>query len=112
MHTSLGDIFSTVVSKKFKKSIKDPQNYNKNKIIELKSKSEDLKLIFDIQFIDCLNSFIGKKQINELKGMKLFGEIWLKDNKDKENLNYYAQRYEEHVNRARPRNKKDEVNSD
>ena len=109
MYTSLGDIFSTAVSKKFKKSIKDPQNYNKNKITELKSKSEDLKLIFDIQFIDCLNSFIGKKQINELKGMKLFGEIWLKDNKDKENLNYYAQRYEEHVNRARPRNKKEEM---
>ena len=103
MYKSLGDIFSTAVSKKYKKE-KKPDYYNINKINELKLINNDLKNIFNIEFLQCLNHFIGKKTLKELNGMKTINEITFKNENEKLNIIYYASNYEENVLRAMPRN--------
>ena len=103
LHKTLGDIFSTTVSKKYKKE-KNPESYNINKIIDLKLINENLKNIFNLEFIQCLNHFIGKKMIEELNGMKTIYEINFKNENEEKNIIYYASNYEENVLRAMPRN--------
>ena len=103
LHKTLGDIFSTTVSKKYKKE-KNPESYNINKINDLKLINENLKNIFNIEFIQCLNHFIGKKMIEELNGMKTIYEINFKNENEEKNIIYYASNYEENVLRAMPRN--------
>ena len=96
MYQTLGNIFSTKISNKYK-TIKDKENYNKKKIIQLCKGNKRLKKIFNISFIDCLNHFIGKKTIQELKEMTTFDDIEFKDNENKKNLKLYALDYEQKV---------------
>lgn len=96
MYQTLGNIFSTKISNKYK-TIKDKENYNKKKIIQLCKGNKRLKKIFNISFIDCLNHFIGKKTIQELKEMTTFDDIKFKDNENKKNLKLYALDYEQKV---------------
>ena len=110
MYKTLEEIFSTNVSKKYTKT-RVPGKYNKNKITALKLQSSDLKNIFNIKFIECLNHFFGKNNLEELNGMKTFEEIDLKEEEDEKEkfkncLIYYAKNYEQNVLRARPRNNK------
>ena len=104
LHKSLGIIFSTKISKKYTK-IKDPEKFNKNKIDELKLLNEDLKNILNVKFIECLNHFICKKSNEKLQGMKTINQIKFKEEKDKLNIIYYANNYENNLRRAIPRNK-------
>lgn len=107
MYKTLADIFSTRISKKYNTN-KYPEMYNKNKIKKLISKNEDLKRIFNIKFIECLNHFFGNTSLEELNGMKTIQNIYIKEEKYKRCLIYYATLYEENVLRAkaRPRNRR------
>ena len=104
LHKSLGNIFSTSISKKYSR-FKDAENFNKNKINELKLLDKDIKNILDIKFNECLNHFICKKSNEKLKGMKTINQVKFKEEKDKLNLIYYANNYENNLRRANPRNK-------
>ena len=102
MYKTLEEIFSTKISKKYTNII-NPGKYNKNKITGLKSQ-KDLKNIFNIRFIECLNHFFGINNLEELNGMKTIEDIHFKEEKYKDCVIYYAKNYEENVLRARPRN--------
>ena len=104
LHKSLGNIFSTSISKKYSR-FKDEENFNKNKINELKLLDKDIKNILDIKFNECLNHFICKKSNEKLNGMKTINQVKFKEEKDKLNLIYYANNYENNLRRANPRNK-------
>ena len=114
MNKTLGEIFSSEVSRKYTTN-RDKDNFNK-KIIDdiIKSNKElkDLKDIFNITFIDCLNHFMGHKKLELLSGMKEFKDIMVlrengglkpKNNKladtveditEKNNLLHYSENYE------------------
>jgi len=103
MYKTLGDIFSSKVSSKYT-SIIDHENYNKIRINYLKSKDEKLRNIFKVEFIECLNHFIGKEIKEELVGMKTIEDVFFKDDKKKRNLINYGRVYEEKVLQSRARN--------
>jgi len=106
MYKTLEEIFSETVQKKYTKT-RDPGKYNKKQITKLKSQSMELKIIFNIKFLECLNHFIGESKLEELNGMKTFEEATLDlEEKHKNCLIYYAKNYEDNVLRARPRKKK------
>ena len=103
MYKTLGDIFSSKVSSKYT-SVIDPENYNKIRINYLKSKDEKLRNIFKVEFIECLNHFIGKDPTEVLVGMKTIEDVFFKDEKEKRNLINYGRVYEEKVLQSRARN--------
>ena len=95
------------------------QDHNK-KIIDIiiAEKKVIFGKIFNLTFIDCLEHFIGNKQIEELNGLTLFTEIkeqFLdKYNKDGEayfeNLKIFLKDYKNKINSARPRKKRKKNN--
>lgn len=105
MQKTLGDIFSCNISDKYS-TIKDKKNFNKKKIDEMKNCNVELKNIFDITFIKCLNYFIEKEELNLLKGMQTFGQAKFKDEKEKEYISYIAENYENEINKRNSRDKK------
>ena len=74
--------------------------------------------MFNITFIDCLDHFIGKKQIKELNGLTLFSELKeqiLKEYKEDgesyyKNLEIFLNEYEQRINNAKPRKRKSKQN--
>jgi len=105
MYKTLEEIFSEPVQKKYTKT-RDPGKYNKKQITKLKSQSMELKNIFNIKFIECLNYFFGNSDLEELNGMKTFEDTSLDlEEKHKKCLIYYANNYEDNVLRTRPRKK-------
>ena len=110
----LGEIFSENISGKYKKNY--PHNHNKLLIEELMNEKDENKQsffnkLFNLNFIQCLDHFIGKKYIKELNGLQYFEQI--KDNilnKYKEDgntyikyLDYYLKNFEKIVNIKEPR---------
>ena len=110
----LGEIFSENISGKYKNNY--PSNHNKLLIEELMNEKDENKKIFfnklfNLNFIQCLDHFIGKKYIKELNGLQYFEQI--KDNilnKYKEDgniyikyLDYYLKNFEKIVNIKEPR---------
>ena len=91
------------------------QDHNK-KLIEtlLLEKRENFEKLFNLTFIECLEHFIGDKQIEELNGLTLFTE--LKDQIIKkhgkegelyyENLKLFLKDFENKINKAKPRKKR------
>ena len=91
------------------------QDHNK-KLIEtlLLEKRENFEKLFNLTFIECLEHFIGDKQIEELNGLTLFTE--LKDQIIKkhgkegelyyENLKLFLKDFENKINKAKPRRTK------
>ena len=115
IYKTLGDIFSEPISNRHT-TIKEKENYNKNKIDKLKKIDTDLKNIFDVTFIQCLNHFMGINNLDILKGMKTFEEIKSKEKKidkmDEYNLKFISIDYEEIIKRSKPRTvKKKQINS-
>ena len=102
MYKNLGEIFSSSISKRYFKT-KDRKNYNKNKINELRLLNQNLKDIFDITFLDCLNHFIDKKKNEKLDGMVLLENIDNLDEDDKKNLKKWGLVYEEEILKRRSR---------
>ena len=105
INKTLGEIFSNKVSRKYTTN-RDKDNFNKKKIDELKKSNNELKDIFNIKFIDCLNHFMGHKKSKLLSGMKEFKDIILKDKIEKNNLLYYSKNYIQLLNKIRPRKPK------
>ena len=106
IYKTLGDIFSVPISTRHS-TVKEKDNYNKNKIDKLKESDTNLKNIFDITFIQCLNHFMGIENINILNGMKTFEEIKILEKIDKmeeSNLKFISSEYEEKILRSRSRN--------
>ena len=91
------------------------QDHNK-KLIEtlLLEKKEQFEQLFNLTFIECLEHFIGDKQIEELNGLTLFSE--LKDQIIKkhgkegelyyENLKLFLSDFENKINKAKLRKKR------
>ena len=109
MNKTLGEIFSNKVSSK-NKTIQDKTNFNKDKIDKLRNSNNELKNIFDITFIQCLNHFIGKESIELLNGMTTFEKIAFNDEILKTNLWYVCSNYEKLIMTSRPRNSKPKKN--
>ena len=102
MYKTLGEIFSSSISERYFKT-KDRKNYNKNIINELRLLNQNLKDIFDITFLDCLNHFIDKKKNEKLDGMVLLENIDNLDEDDKKNLKKWGLVYEEEILKRRSR---------
>ena len=102
MYKTLGEIFSSSISKRYFKT-KDRKNYNKNIINELRLLNQNLKDIFDITFLDCLNHFIDKAKNKNLDKMVLLENIDNLDEDDKKNLKKWGLVYEEEILKRRPR---------
>ena len=105
MDKTLGEIFSNKVSSK-NKTIQDKTNFNKDKIDKLRNSNDELKNIFDITFIQCLNHFMGKESLELLNGMTTFDKIKFKDEMLKINLLNIGKKFEELMKNIKPRNGK------
>ena len=102
MYKTLGEIFSSSISERYFKT-KDRKNYNKNIINKLRLLNQNLKDIFDITFLDCLNHFIDKKKNEKLDKMVLLENIDNLDEDDKKNLKKWGLVYEEEILKRRQR---------
>jgi hypothetical protein len=109
---TLKEIFSQNITKQIKLY---EAEHNKNLINELISeKADDFKNLFNLTFIECVEHFIGDKQIEELKGLPLFSEIKdkiiKKHEKDGEsfyeNIYIFLKGFENRINKAKSRRKK------
>ena len=110
----LCDIFSENISSKYRKYFK--ANHNKLLIMELMNEKDENKKnffiqLFNINFIQCLEHFIGKKYIKELNGLKCFKQIedkilnkYKEDGKDYVKfLKFYLENFEKIINIKEPR---------
>ena len=110
----LCDIFSENISSKYKKYYK--ANHNKLLIMELMNEKDENKKsffiqLFNINFIQSLEHFIGKKYIKELNGLKCFKQIedkilnkYKEDGKDYVKfLKFYLENFEKIINIKEPR---------
>ena len=102
---TLGEIFSNKVSDRFS-TVQNKDTFNQKKIDSLKKSSDELKTIFDITFIECLNHFIGKKHLELLSGMKTFEEMEFDDEIEQKSLWYVCYNYEHLITTSRPRKSK------
>ena len=114
---TLGDIFSDDITRRFAYV---PLNHNKMIINYLMNEKDENKRIyfyklFHINFMECLNHFIGKDFICELKGLKCLEEIKKDEILDRypldgeeyfKNLFFYLDNYEEIINSKKPRYRK------
>ena len=101
---TLGDIFSSKISDKYS-TIQD-KDYNKKIIDKIKSCDGELKNIFDIIFIKCLNHFIEKEEIDLLEGMNTFSQVKFEDETQKEYIRDIGENYEDELDKRNSRNKK------
>ena len=101
---TLGDILSSKISDKYS-TIQD-KDYNKKIIDKIKSCDGELKNIFDITFIRCLNHFIEKEKIDLLEGMNTFSQVKFEDEDKKEYIKYIGENYEDELDKRNSRNKK------
>ena len=101
---TLGDILSSKISDKYS-TIQD-KDYNKKIIDKIKSCDGELKNIFDITFIRCLNHFIEKEEIDLLEGMITFSQVKFQDEDEKEYIKYIGENYEDELDKRNSRNKK------
>lgn len=112
---SLKEIFSHNITSKI---VIYQADHNKKVINEiLLEKKNEFEKLFELTFIQCVEHFIGKKQIEELNGLTLFSE--LKENiiekyEDDgetyyENLKIFLKEFEYKINRAKSRKKRIKV---
>ena len=107
LYKTLGEIFSAPISNKYT-TIQNRENFNKNRIDRLREKYTELKKIFDVKFIDCLNHFMGIQSLDILDGMKIFDGIKTTEKIDKMeelNLKFISEDYEKKILKSKPRGK-------
>jgi hypothetical protein len=110
IYKTLGDIFSAKITTRFK-TIGDKKNFNKDRIDKLKLTNPELKNIFDVTFIQCLNHFMEYDEIDALKGMKTFEQVKAKENIDEmeeKNLKFLTANYEKTILNSRARKKSED----
>ena len=118
MTDKIKDIFSVDITKKFSYF---PVNHNKELINKLLNESDIHKKIyfeklFNLEFVDCLKHFIGEKNIDILKGLKLFSDNDIKNDiinnceedgfKYYEKLKNYLNNYEKIISKKKARKPK------
>ena len=109
----LSDILSDNISSRYSNYLPE---HNKLLIERLKNDEDENKSIyfnklFGLTFKDCLAHFIGKKTLEELKGMKRFENIKEILGEDKEYINvlrYYLENFEDIIYNKNPRKPKKE----
>ena len=112
IYKTLKDILSQNITKKL--SMHDPE-HNK-KVIEkiMIEKKENFEKLFNLTFIQCVDHFIGNKNIEELNGLTLFNELKEEivnkyDNDGEsyyENLRLFLIDFENKIIRAKSRKKR------
>ena len=109
---TLKEILSENISKRIKFY---QENHNKEVINNLiEEKKYIFESLFNLTFIECVDHFIGNKEIKELKGLTLFSElkeqILNKNEKDGEsyykNLEFFLKEFEKKINNAKSKNRK------
>ena len=115
INKNLKEILSQNITKKYKLF---GQDHNK-KVIEkiISEKKSEFEKLFNITFIECVEHFIGKKNIEDLDGLTLFSDlkeqIVSKYDKDGEsyyeNLKLFLERFEIKINKAKSRKKRAET---
>ena len=104
-----------ILSQKITKRIKYYHEDHNKRVIEkvLEEKRDKFENLFNITFIECLEHFIGNKNIDELTGMTLFKELKediIKKYEDDgetyyENLQIFLKEFEKRINNSKPRKK-------
>ena len=108
---TLGDIFSENISSRYTNF---PKEHNKELIEKLREEKDNLKRIFfnnlfNLSFLESLNHFIGKDNIEELDGLKTIDEVLKQYDNDldyKTCLEYYLKNFEFIINNKKSRNSK------
>lgn len=110
IYKTLGEIFSREISPRFKSySLK----HNKEIIEQLINEKDQNKRLyfqklFDIKFIQCVESFSDSKYYEELKDLKKFNDIKIKYKKDPKYsklLEYYLKNFEDIIKNKKGRKK-------
>ena len=112
IYKTLKEIFSEKVTKRIKLLGEDHNKELIEKLLE--EKKEQFEKLFNVTFIECVEHFVGNKEINELKGLTLFKElkekIMNKHKEDRENyydnLEIFMKEYEKRINNTTPHKKK------
>ena len=117
INKTLKEILSQDITKKFKFY----DNKHNKKVIEniLSEKKEEFEKIFNTTFIECVQHFVGEKEIEGLNGLTLFSElkeeIKQKHEKDGEsyyeNLKLFLKGFENKITRAKSRKKRNETSA-
>ena len=94
-------------------------DHNK-KLIEtiIREKKELFEKIFNLTFIECVEHFIGEKEIEELRGLRLFSELkneiidkYKTDGESYyENLKLFLKEFENKINKVKSRKKRKKNN--
>ena len=113
---TLKEILSDDITGQIKYYEKDHNKRVINEIID--EKKEVFEKIFNLTFIECLKHFIEVEQIGELNGLILFKELKeqiIEKNKEDgeayyENLKIFLMKFEELINKAKPRKKRPKKN--
>ena len=113
---TLKEIFSINITKKIK--LLDSE-HNKNLIENIiNDKKEQFQKLFNLTFIECVEHFAGDKEIEELRGLKLFSELkneiidkYETDGESYyENLKIFLKGFENKINKMKPRKKRKKNN--
>ena len=111
IYKTLGEIFSEEISPKYTSYL---PSHNKLIIEHLINEEDEnkrlyFKKLFDIQFIQCVESFCGTKYYEELKDMKKFKDIkclFGNDQKYIDILEYYFKNFEDIIKNKKGRKKR------
>ena len=111
LYKTLGDIFSENISSRYTNF---PKEHNKELIEKLREEKDDDKRIyfnnlFNLSFLESLNHFTGKDNIEELNGLKTIDEVLKQYDNDldyKTCLDYYLKNFEIIINNKKSRNSK------
>ena len=112
MRKTLREILSENITKRIKYYKEDHNKQVINSIIE--EKKDIFESLFNLTFLECVEHFIGNKEIKELNGLTLFSEvkeqILKKHKKDGEsyykNLEFFMKEFEKKIDNARPKKRR------
>ena len=99
VNKSLGDIFSEKISKKITTYLPEHNQLLYGRLINEKDENKRtyFKNLFQLQFIKCLNHYIGKEYIPILEGMKTFNDVKNEIKEEFEDGNFYINKLEEYM---------------
>ena len=117
INKKISDIFSDNISSRYTNFVPE---HNKLLIESLRNEEDENKRIFfnklfNLTFKDCLEHYIGKKQREELEGMKCFDsekDLLSEDNEYINIIKYYLENYENIINKKNPRKPKRNIKTE
>ena len=117
INKKISDIFSDNISSRYTNFVPE---HNKLLIESLRNEEDENKRIFfnklfHLTFKDCLEHYIGKKQREELEGMKCFDsekDLLSEDNEYINIIKYYLENYENIINKKNPRKPKRNIKTE